>query len=185
MTDFLKKTVDTRREEFDLYETDLSFGWESVNRRLDGAQSQPVETSLYERWWNGTTRLAAAVALIGATSLALLWTSNEGKVDGQPTLSMVSPEMAETEEYYAMMISEKMDEIQSNGQWIDTGVIQDLKALDQAYTELQADLTDNVDNEEVIHAMIINYKIKLEVLDRILAQIKEAKNEADKNGSSL
>jgi len=185
MTDFLKKAIDTRRGEFDLYETDSGIGWEGVNRRLDTGLIEPKYTATYERWWNGTTRLAAAVALIGAVSLTLLWTSNRGKADGQPTLAMVSPEMAETEEYYSMMISEKMDEIQSNGQWIDTGVIQDLKALDQAYVELQTDLAENVDNEEVIHAMIINYKIKLEILDRILAQIKEAKNEADRNGSSL
>ena len=38
--------------------------------------------------------------------------------------------------------------------------------------ELKDDLNDNADNDEVIQAMIQNYRIKLEILEEMLNQIK-------------
>ena len=180
MTDFLKKDISRRRKEFELYDTDLDVVWQKIDKGLDTiGNTAPVNGHL---WWKRMAGVAAAVVL-AATSV-LLWQSG-GSADANPTLSMVSPDMAETEQYYSMMISEKMLEIEAHGQWIDPAVIRDLKSLDQAYAELRSDLGDNLDNDEVITAMITNYKIKLEVLDRILVQIKEVKNEADANKYAL
>lgn len=174
MTDFLQKDINRRREEFELYDTDLDTAWQRIDKGLDTADV--TASANVHTWWKRIAGVAAAVVL--ATTFALLW-QRGGSANTNPTLSMVSPDMAETEQYYSMMISEKMLEIEANGQWIDPAVIRDLKSLDQAYTELRSDLGDNLDNDEVITAMITNYKIKLEVLNRILVQIKEVKNEAD------
>lgn len=182
--DHLKNRISSEREDFDLYETDFDLAWQKVENRLDQGQ-EIKKIKRHMALWGVTARIAAAVTVVFAATAILLWQVRNTSSQSQPTLSMVSVEMAETEQYYAMMISEKMDEIEQNGRWIDREVIRDLKALDQAYAELRTDLSDNVDNEEVINAMIINYKIKLEVLDRILAQIKEAKNGVESNESSL
>lgn len=184
MTDFLKKTVDQRRGSFDVFETDLDQAWIEIDKRLQAGELEKHMPAKPKGWWNGTTRLAAAIALIGVASLVLLALRQQAD-KGQPTLSMVSTEMAETEQYYSMMISERLKEIQTNGRTIDLEVLADLEALDLAYGELRTDLADNVDNEEVIDAMIINYKIKLQILDRILAQIKEAKNGEDRKNTDL
>lgn len=181
MTDFLKRNITERRESFDVFETDIDLAWEKIDERLT---TPGRVVPMYRSWWSTGYRVAAAVALVAVMSFLLLWGTGD-KTAEQPTLSMVSPEMAETEQYYTMMISEKMGEIEANRRWVDMEVVHDMLALDQAYTELRTDLADNVDNEEVIHAMIVNYKIKLGVLDRILAQIKEAKNEEHGKESSL
>ncbi|MEQ9101425.1 MAG: hypothetical protein RIF36_06405 [Imperialibacter sp.] len=183
MTDFLKKNIDERRDSFDVFDTDLDLAWENIDKRLNGGKKSRKVVPMWG-WSGKVARAAAAVTLLLAASITFMW-NGAGSSKSQPTLSMVSPEMAETEQYYAMMISEKMNEIEANGQWVDKEVVEDMLALDQAYTELQTDLADNVDNEEVIHAMIVNYKIKLDILDRILAQIKEAKNGAGRKESSL
>ncbi len=182
MTDYLKDRITRDRKDFDLYETDFDLAWGEIDEKLDKLSGVTKIVAQERSLW---PRIAAAVALVLAATVVLLWQLSKPASQSHPTLSMVSVEMAETEQYYAMMISEKMSEIEANGKWIDQEVIGDLKALDQAYNELRNDLTDNMDNEGVINAMIINYKIKLEVLDRILAQIKEAKNEAESSGSSL
>jgi hypothetical protein len=181
MTDFLKKNIDERRESFDVFDTDLDLAWENIDRKLNPKKAGRV-VSLWS--WNTLTKVAAAVSLLATITAAFFWTRGNMAAQ-QPTLSMVSPEMAETEQYYAMMISEKMTEIEANSQWVDKEVVEDMLALDQAYSELRTDLADNVDNEEVIHAMIVNYKIKLDILDRILAQIKEAKDGERSKESSL
>jgi hypothetical protein len=50
----------------------------------------------------------------------------------------------------------------------------EFEELDRVFTELKADLKDNAANEEVIEAMIQNYRIKLQILEEILLQLKNA-----------
>ena len=180
MTDFLKNDIGRRREEFELYDTDKEQAWQRIEIGLDTAFD--TAPALVHTWWKRAAGVAAALIL--AAAFVMLWQRGD-RANTNPTLSMVSPDLAETEQYYTMLISEKLLEIEANGQHIDPAVIRDLKSLDQAYSELRSDLGDNLDNDEVITAMITSYKIKLEVLDRILVQIKEVKNEADDKNYAL
>jgi hypothetical protein len=60
----------------------------------------------------------------------------------------------------------------------NSGIIEDIniefEELDQVFDELKADLRDDAANEEVVEAMIQNYRIKLEILEEILIQLKSA-----------
>ena len=48
-----------------------------------------------------------------------------------------------------------------------------------AFMELSQDLIDEAQNEEVVRAMIDNYRLKLKILERILEDLdKEANEEA-------
>ena len=60
-------------------------------------------------------------------------------------------------------------------------VKEDLNLLDSAYYELQQDLKDNVDSEEVISAMIQNYRIKLQVLEKVLDEIRTKEEKETSN----
>lgn len=176
MTDFLKKNIDGRRDEFEVYITDLDLSWDRISDMLDrkehGRRASPG-------LWKMPLKVAAALLLVSAIAVVAYRLSSVGEAEKQPTLSMISPELAETEQYYTMMISEKLGQIKENSGFIDPAVMRDLETLDQVYAELRVDLADNLDNEEVVNAMIVNYKIKLKVLDRILEQIKEVKNEEE------
>jgi hypothetical protein len=62
----------------------------------------------------------------------------------------------------------------------------ELTELDHIYRELKEDLKDNADNEEVVVAMIQNYRLKLEILEEILLQLKPAnKNTKDYENESI
>jgi Ni,Fe-hydrogenase III component G len=52
--------------------------------------------------------------------------------------------------------------------------------LDNIFKELKHDLKDNAANEEVLQAMIQNYRIKLEILTEILEQLNKSKNKKNK-----
>ena len=56
-------------------------------------------------------------------------------------------------------------------------VFTDLEQLDEVYKELMNDLQDNADNEEVVQAMIENYRIRLQILEQILNEIKGEQDE--------
>ena len=49
--------------------------------------------------------------------------------------------------------------------------------MDQVFAELKTDLEENVDNEEVITAMMENYRLKLQILEEILVELEKEKRE--------
>jgi len=53
----------------------------------------------------------------------------------------------------------------------------DMAELDEVYSQLKEDLKDNASNPEVIEAMILNYRVKLEILEDLLNQLKEKENQ--------
>ena len=60
----------------------------------------------------------------------------------------------------------------------------DMEELDEVYLELQEDLKDNVSNPEVIEAMVLNYRVKLEILEDLLNQLNEKENQDYENDES-
>jgi hypothetical protein len=100
------------------------------------------------------------------------------------------PELQEAEIYYANLVDEKILEIQpllENKPELGYVLKSDLAELDSTYAQLQNDLKDNIANDEVVEAMIQNYRLKLEILEDFLAHLQENTNEekADKNEYNL
>jgi predicted CopG family antitoxin len=60
----------------------------------------------------------------------------------------------------------------------------DMEELDEVYLELKKDLKDNVSNPEVIEAMVLNYRVKLEILEDLLNQLNEKENQDYENEES-
>jgi len=86
------------------------------------------------------------------------------------------PELKEAENYYSNLVSEKLEEIEPflvSNPGISEAVTSDLTELDSVYVSLKNDLKDNVANDQVIEAMIQNYRLKLRILEELLAEIKQ------------
>lgn len=91
-------------------------------------------------------------------------------------LTSYQNELGEMQAYYASQISEKRSKIMQFstkqpeiGKEIDIEFLQ----IDSIYTVMLNDLKDNINNQEVIEAMIMNYRARLEVLDMMLQQLTE------------
>jgi len=88
----------------------------------------------------------------------------------------------EAEAFYASRINEMKElvfQYAMDNPGIEEELELELSQLDSVYTELRKDLKDNAANEQVVEAMIQNYRIKLEILEDILHQLK--KNEENMN----
>jgi hypothetical protein len=88
----------------------------------------------------------------------------------------ISPEFAEMQSYYAMQIQQRRREIvrfASDRPEIEQQINVELLEIDSVFSDLKNDLNDNMDNQDVIEAMILNYRVRLELLDVILQQLKE------------
>ena len=170
MSDRLEDFVKQHQEQFDLHEPDPSI-WLKINPEYAAArQRRPM------RW----VRVAAAIAMIfgGFTAGIYFLTGNNTETDKLGNEMYL--EMQEAEQYYSHMVSRRFNELKPylvSHPGENELLTADLKELDDVYNELKEDLKDNASNPEVIEAMILNYRVKLEILEDLLNQLKEKENQ--------
>ena len=91
--------------------------------------------------------------------------------------------LLDAEAYYSSKIStlsSNVFQLSSDKPEIRTDIETEFLELDNIFKELKHDLKDNAANEEVLQAMIQNYRIKLEILTEILEQLNKSKNKKNK-----
>ena len=171
MSDRLEDFVRQHREEFDLREPDPSV-WLKINP----ANAPVVKEKRPMRW----LRVAAAIAVIFAGSSAGIYFLTGGNNEADLYSQELYMEMQETEAFYTMMVSDRYEELKpylASDPLANEMLSADMEELDEVYHELKNDLKDNISNPEVIEAMVLNYRIKLEILEDLLNQLKEKENQ--------
>ena len=171
MSDRLEEFVKQHQEQFDLHEPDPSV-WLKINpaNAPIAGERKPVH------WF----RVAAAIAVIFAgftAGIYFLTTIHPGEDLYSNDLFI---EIQETEQYYNRMVSRRYDELRpylAGDPAVKEMLTIDMDELDEVYSALKEDLKDNVSNPEVIEAMILNYRVKLEILEDLLNQLKEKENQ--------
>lgn len=158
MLDSLKEHIENNREDFELYPFDSEKEWSNLAKKVKPGK-EPIA-----RW-----KLASIAACIAAIVVGTVFYMNPS---GQS-----ENEIAELERFYNGEINQKITLIK--GQLEDDHILQDLEAMDAAFAELKADLNDNVDNQEVISAMMENYRLKLQILEEILNELEKEKREEE------
>ena len=171
MSDRLEEFVKQHREQFDLHEPDPSI-WLKINpsNQVVAQERRPM------RW----LRIAAAVAMIFAGSTAGIYFLTGGFADADRYSSELYQEVLETEQYYSQIVSDRYNELQPflvSNPAANEMLSADMEELDEVYKELKEDLKDNASNPEVIEAMILNYRVKLDILEDLLIQLKEKENQ--------
>jgi hypothetical protein len=179
MSDRLEDFVKQQREQFDLREPDPS-----VWLRINPANVPVVKERRPMRW----LRVAAAVAMIFAGSTAGIYFLTGQKAETDQFASELYQEIQETEQYYSQMVSQRYEELKPflmENPGAEEMLHADLEELDEVYLELKEDLKDNVANPDVIEAMILNYRVKLEILEDLLNQLKEKENQDYESDESV
>lgn len=178
----MKTIEDIIRENRDLFEDqEPSEGhFERFNRKLEMRFNKTIKRSIVPYL------LKAAVVTLLVT-LSSLWTWDNFIRPGRNMMSLsdVSPQYKEVENYYVHQVSLMEDElgtinINSNPEQSQM-LLQEMKSMDSVYVQLQKDLKANPNDERIINAMIEHYQTKLEVMTFIVDQLKEIRNE-NKNG---
>jgi hypothetical protein len=169
MDKFEKYIVD-HREEFNVYEPSPEL-WHKINRPV-------LHTSNYSWLW----KAAAILIIFGASFWANTIIRNAKHLALKSDISgSEAPKITETEKYYSGLIQTKLQEMQNaltSYPQLKNDLRHDFSELDSAYRDMKKDLKDNVSNQEVIEAMIQNYRLKLKLLQQIQ---QELQNQNDKN----
>lgn len=160
MSDPLKRYVASNRSDFEVFPFDEEVGWNDIASKIQPikTKSQRLKPWLY---------VAASVLLVAVFGVSII---QPNQVE-----SAYTSEIMEAKNYYQQMVDGKISLVKSLVD--DEALFADLEAMDVAFEELENDLKDDVDNEEVVAAMIDNYRLKLKILEKILEELEQNEHE--------
>lgn len=171
MKDLLKDYIENNSDHFEADNDSLDGLWLNISSEIEKKEDKKPKP-LFTIW-----RVAALFILITGLSFYFIQYSINNP-NGRISQKKYPLELLEAEGYYTSLIDIKMQQIKSYEDEIDPQIFEDIDALDKALLELKEDLNDNIDNEEVIDAMIQNYRIKLEILETIQSELDKQNSEA-------
>jgi len=176
--DRLEQFIAENRDQFDVNDPGDRV-WNGINSRVHKSRRLPGFKTII--WW-------AAVIIVTFTASFLLQeflhrndmiTSRKDK----KIQNVEIQELYETEIFYTNLVDEKILEIEpllKNQPDLDYELKHDLAELDSIYAELREDLKDNIANDEVVEAMIQNYRLKVQILEDFMEYLQaNSNNEKD------
>ena len=177
--DNLEDYIRKHREEMDIYKPS-SGNWRKIRKELK------TGTNPGYRWIS----IAAMVAVILGTSVVLLkplFKSSQNTIGGRnEQIVKGSSLLKETEMYYNNLANSLYLEatpMLTRNPEIEKELVTDITQIDSICSEIKKDLKDNVANQDVIEALIQNYRIKIRLLEDMLTILKENEVNPEKNNS--
>jgi hypothetical protein len=163
MNDRLKKYIEQNREAFDSLDAPAG-AWDKIDKQINGHRLLRLKILRY-------SSVAVAATLVGIMLYVVVL-----QPQNNATPSEQESYISEAELYYESKVSQKRAQVyQMSTQYpeLQSELDNDLAELDTIMTELKHDLKDNVDNAEVVEAMIQNYRMKLSILEDIMLFLEE------------
>lgn len=120
--------------------------------------------------------LAASVLIIAALP-SLIFFSSIGNAVRNISVAKTHPELKESEIYYRLLMSSVFREAGTHFTsmpGLEEEIRADLDELEQIGRELRADLKDNIDNREVVEALIRNYRLRIRMLEDLLTELSDS-----------
>lgn len=172
MKDNLERFIEKNREAFDSeYPSDAL--WSNIQKSIP-----VVKPKTKIHWW----KYAAAAMLFMICGVGIGFFINSAPADQQ---FIAAEKVRDSEQHYTQLVNNKMDELSNYD--FDKSVLKDLELLDEIHLELKEELVaqSGANSEIVIQAMMKNYQVKLNALERILGKLKEKEINANKNKNSI
>jgi hypothetical protein len=174
--DKLEEHIRKNREELDRYSPRKSI-WRNIHKKLNAEKSS-------SRQW---IKIAAMFVVILGTAVIFFkpeyrWSAERQKNNNEE-LTGVTPQLKETETYYNNLINSLYTEAKpllTNNPEVKQELNSDLSQLDSICTDLKKDLKDNIANQDVVEALIQNYRIKIRILEDMLRVLKENETNPEK-----
>ena len=137
-------------------------------------------------FWKPFLSIAASVLLLVTVFISI------SKSNEPHDLASISPEMAETQNFFTNAISAELEklnnELTPEFQDLVVDALFQIELLEQNYIKLKQDLTASGNDKRVINAMISNFQDRINILNNVLNQIEELKStkiEQNENSTTL
>lgn len=175
--DSLEQFIQDNRKQFDTAEPDLAI-WSKIAKQL------PKEEAKVINFRRILSIAASVIILLGMgvlIGLQMAPTNTEN-------LATLAPEFQEVEQFYNNKVNYQLAQLAKYQEEANDPFIQeDLAELDQWMEQLHKELLEvpKGQKEDVINAIIKNYKTKLTILDHVLEHAQEHKEQGSKKEKNL
>ena len=176
--DKLEQFVRKNANDFNSFEPPV-MAWDAIEKELP----TPKHTAV-RKLWPYAWKAAAAILIFASAWMLNDYTDRDKKITENEIAKselQTSPELTElldAEAYYTTQISSKQAELAKYAQQ-NPEIIENLKKefteMDKSKAELRKDLAESHADEKVIEAIILSYRVKLEILDQMLTELRKAK----------
>lgn len=178
MKDNLEQLFDNLETKFDVHEPESGHQQRFLDRLNDEKQNTSVAKNK-TGYWKPLLGIAATVALI------LTLTFNNTNTDDDRDLASISPELAETQNFFSNTIAYELNKLNAEATPETKKLIDDvllrLDVLEKEYQNLKLNLIESGEDQRVIYAMIANFQNRIDLLQSTLLQIEDLKNLKNNN----
>ncbi len=160
--DRLEEYIREKKDDLDKYEPSPEV-WRGIRKKMHSGRRRLA----------GWLSAAAMIAVILGTA-ALFYLANHNKTH---------PELVESEIYYNNLINDLFSQatpLLTGYPDLQKELLTDMSQIDSICADIKKDLRDNVDNQEVIEALISNYRIKTRILEEMLEALRHDENNTEK-----
>lgn len=172
-TNKLETLFENLRNEFDIEEPNTGHELRFLSK-LKGEDTKVIELNSNKfRFWKPLMAVAASIVLC---AFILITVQQKSEIKD---LANVSPELSETQDFFTTAIAQELtalnEERTPETETIINDALQRIELLEKEYESLKVDLTESGNDQRVIYAMISNFQNRIDLLQNVLAQIKEVK----------
>lgn len=178
--DNFEKHIRENASVFDEHKADRAKLWANISAEIKN--EAPV---VYPLWRRPLLRVAAIAVLI--VGLALTFGKN-ALIKDSKQIQFVSKELIEIDMHYKDLVSYQVDLVKKNPNLSEEDKIEFLSFMDELdaeYVLLKQEMQTNLDNEQVLTAIVANYKKRIELIEKLLLQLNESKSNDEDYGYTL
>jgi CHASE3 domain sensor protein len=178
--DKFEEHIRRNRENLDIY-SPSSGVWKNIKNELRKGKSVSRRLIMIAAMF--VVILGTAVVFFRSGTMQFLKNGESENASGQAS---VNPQLKETEIYYNNLVNSLYREatpLLTGNPEIRKELNTDISQLDSICSEIRKDLKDNIANQEVVEALILNYRLKIRLLEDMLIILKENDNTPEKNKS--
>ena len=126
--------------------------------------------------WMLFLSVAASIAIL--LSVGMFQLNTASSIEDQ--VAEISPEASNTQFYFANLIEEQINELNSEKSPETEKIINDtmtqLKKLQLNYTKMEQDLLNGGNSKLILSAMITNFQTRIDLLNEVMIQIENIKS---------
>jgi len=181
MMDPLEQFIRDNKEQLQHRAKDKEALWDKINQDIESRKNLSIRKINWQRW-------AAAASLILAIGVGLFWTQNNGAESKDQLANLQSIEIMEIESHYQKLVKARVLQVKNSTSLTDPQkeeIIAYLNKLEIESSGLEKELEVNINNVQIIQAIIDNYRARLDVMEKLLDSSTNHNNERHEKNISI
>ena len=157
--------------------------WDKIDQDIQPSNQVVVKKLAWRKW-------AVAASIFLAVGVGLFWqqSNNRGQSNGGSFASELPTKLLEIDAHYNKLINTHVRQVKNSKELSEqqkNEVISYLEKLEKESLDLEKELKVNINNVQIIQAMIENYRARLEVLEKLLNRSTNQRNKNDERNISI